>query len=190
MTVSSGSEQRFGAYLRELVDREDRAALAALRRALGKPPGLAAEAHRYVVPWLHDPPDERRDAAYYLVAALFALHQGSWRDPSERAEDSNLGASMRLLANSLERESVERRFTVLLNSHVEEFPRHLRHAVALLKTKEIGIDWARLLQDVQRWGREDRRVQRLWARAFWGHRREEAASESGSSASDDGEAAA
>jgi CRISPR system Cascade subunit CasB len=170
MTVSTRPEARFAAYLKGFADREDRASLAALRRALGKSPGEAAEAHRYVVPWLPPSASRRQEEAYYLVAALFAWHQGSWPPTSERDDATNLGASLRRLAGRTEGESVERRLTVLLNSHPEDLARHLRHVVGLLKAHEVPIDWAQLLRNVQDWHRLDRRVQRAWAKAFWGYR--------------------
>jgi CRISPR system Cascade subunit CasB len=58
---------------------------------------------------------------------------------------------------------------VLLNSHVDELSRHLRHAVGLLKSREVPVDWVQLLHDIPRWDYPSRRVQRDWARAFWGH---------------------
>lgn len=63
---------------------------------------------------------------------------------------------------------VERRFVALLNCHRDDLPAHLRHAVGLLKSKEIPVDWAELLHDILRWDSESRSVQRAWARAFWG----------------------
>ena len=53
----------FITYLEELRDREDRGALAALRRGLGQPPGSAVEMYRYVVPWLPARTTRRREAA-------------------------------------------------------------------------------------------------------------------------------
>lgn len=168
MSVSADREQRFADFLRTLVDREDRAALAALRRGLGKQPGEAAESHRYVVPFTGDL-SIQREATFYLVAALFARHQESWSDGGEPGP-RNLGASIERLAARTEGTSVERRFVALLNSHPEDFAEHLRHVVGVLKAGDVPIDWAQLLRDLQQWDREDRRVQRAWARAFWGRR--------------------
>lgn len=159
-------EQRFVGYLRELVAREDRAALAALRRGLGKAPGEAAESHRYVVPFTSDL-SARREAAYYQVAALFAWHQGSWQADSADPHSTNLGASLERLAARSMGSSVERRFVALLNSHADDLDAHLRQVVGLLKAGDVPIDWARLLRDLQHWDSEDRQVQRAWARAFW-----------------------
>jgi CRISPR system Cascade subunit CasB len=168
--VTETREQRFVRDLRKLVAREDRAALAALRRGLGKGPGEAAECHRYVVPFTSDL-STWREAAFYQVAALFAWHQGSWNDGDGEPVVRNLGASLQQLDARLEGNSVERRFVALLNSHVEDLGEHLRQIVGLLKAGQVPIDWSQLLRDIQRWDREDRLVQRAWARAFWGQQR-------------------
>ena len=62
----------FVSYLEGL--REDRGALASLRRGLGRPPGTVADMYRYVVRWLPDDAPRWREDAYYLIAALFAYH--------------------------------------------------------------------------------------------------------------------
>jgi CRISPR system Cascade subunit CasB len=171
--VSPPKEHRlaFVEHLESLVAAEDRAALAALRRGLGKDPGTVAEMHRYVVPWLPAGCSRFQEDAYYLVAALFAWHQGSWRrEEGPPAAATNLGASFARLAESVESDSVERRFVAMLNCHRDDLPTHLRHAVGLLKSHEIPIDWGQLLGDIQNWGLESRGVQRSWARSFWGGR--------------------
>ena len=166
-------ERRFAEYLASLAGREDgdaRAALAAIRRGLGKEPGEAAEAARYVFPWLRDEDSPRRVAAYFQVAALFATPQLSW-SRGEQDRGLNLGASFRRLAhrdNQAEDPGAERRFVALLNAHPDELDRHLRHAVSLLKAHDVPIDWAQLLRDLQEWTYEGRPVQLDWARAFWG----------------------
>lgn len=169
MSPPNQRDQAFIDHLHKLAD--DRAALAALRRGLGKPPGAAAETYPYVVPFL---PRGRGDAAegpYYLVATLFAYwHQGG-RSVSANPPP-NLGASLAKLRNAQERqggstESVERRFVALLNCHRDDLGQHLRRIVELLRSGEIPLDWAQLLDDVKGWNWESRRVQRAWARAFW-----------------------
>jgi CRISPR system Cascade subunit CasB len=169
MSPPNQRDQAFIEHLHKLAD--DRAALAALRRGLGKPPGASAETYRYVVPFL---PEGRGDAAeepYYLVATLFAYwHQGDRPVPTN--PPPNLGASLAMLRNAEVQkggsaESVERRFVALLNCHRDDLGQHLRRMVGLLRSKGISIDWAQLLADVKGWNWESRRVQRVWARAFW-----------------------
>ncbi|MBI4504637.1 MAG: type I-E CRISPR-associated protein Cse2/CasB [Chloroflexi bacterium] len=174
MSPPTDREQRFVAHLAELVAAEDRAALAALRRGLGKEPGEAAEVFPYVVPWLSSDAGRRdredEEQAYFLVASLFAWHQGAWPAEGDRRRATNLGASFRLAARSRDEggePGVERRFVALLNCHRADLPVHLRHAVGLLKAKEIPVDWAELLHDIRRWDSASRSVQRAWARAYW-----------------------
>ncbi|MCY4089568.1 MAG: type I-E CRISPR-associated protein Cse2/CasB [Caldilineaceae bacterium] len=166
MTQHSKTE-RFVEYLLGLEERKDTGALAALRRGLGRMPGTAPEMHRYVVPWSNGESSRWREDVFYIVAALFAYHPIHWsRDKEAR---SNLGDSFARLrhAEGVSQEGIERRFTGLLSVHMEDLHVHLRHAVSLLKSKTIPIDWVRLLDDLKYWGHEDRLIQRNWARAFW-----------------------
>lgn len=179
MSPSSPHARAFAAYLASLVPDErdarklgDRAALAALRRGLGKSPDEEFEPYRYIGRFLENCTRDEENA-HYLVASLFALHQLSWKDDPADRRPSNLGSSFRILAEHVEadhgdRESVERRFVALLNCHADDLPQHLRHAVSLLRSHEVPIDWAALLDDLQHWGRVESPVRRRWARAFWG----------------------
>ncbi|NQT19769.1 MAG: type I-E CRISPR-associated protein Cse2/CasB [Planctomycetes bacterium] len=158
----------FVAYLESLLEREDRAALAALRRGLGKPPGTAAEMHPYVVPWLGEHTAPWQDAPLYITAALFA----QWHQGTTAAADNvpqNLGCSLRECAriDPDRLKSVERRLVALLNCHPDDLHIHLRHAVGLLKSKNVPLNWSQLLYDIKGWGWESRSVQRNWAKGFW-----------------------
>src|SRR6266446_2558675 len=165
-------DRKFAAYLEELGDRHDgRGAMAALRRGLGQPPGQVPEADRYILRWLPSEPSPwqlREETAYYLVAALFAWHQIPWHQAEGEKGLRNFGASMRALVNQVQSGGPERRFIAILSCSRVELPDHLRHAVSLLKSKAIAIDWAQFLTDIRQWEGEDRRVQSDWARAFWG----------------------
>lgn len=170
MSVSRGRERRFIDYLQGFVEREDRAPLAMLRRGLGKSPGEAAEMHRYILPFLGEDACWREEEAYYRVASLFAWHQRDWhREETQPVFRSrNFGASFTLLTQETGSESIEARFVALLNCRFDDLPEHLRHGVGLLKAHDIPVDWAQLLRDLRHWEREDRSVQRAWARAYWG----------------------
>lgn len=169
MTQPSEREVRFTAFLQGLVTEDDRASLAALRRGLGRSPGGAAEMCRFVVPWLPPGTSVWEEQSYYLVASLFAWHQGTWRGSDTEGEVwTNLGASFARLADALGGlDRVEPRFVALLNSYRDDLPERLRHVVGLLRSEDIPIDWARLLHDLRGWHWESRAVQRAWARAFW-----------------------
>ena len=165
--MSEESEYRFIGHLEALRERGDRAALAALRRTLGKDPVSAPEAYPIVMPYLPDGAGERVERIYFLVGSLFAVHQKSWLRAEPDRSRHDFGASMRILAERRPGGGVERRFGALLACDEAELSDHLRHAVALLKSEEVPIDWASLLSDLKEWNYERRPAQRRWARSFW-----------------------
>jgi CRISPR system Cascade subunit CasB len=154
----------FARDLEDLVTQKNLAALAALRRAVGREPGQAMEPYRYLGRWLANGRPALEDACF-LVAGLFAMHRLSWPDDGQGPH--NLGASFYRLKEKTNSGSVEQRFVALLNCHDDDLASHLRQAVSLLKAHEVPVDWAELLRDVQRWRSEQRWVQRRWARSFW-----------------------
>lgn len=168
-TQAPTRDERFVGALEDLLKMDDRAAMAALRRGLGKRPGAAMEMHPYVVPYTQGLIYERDEEPYYIVAALFGFYPTKrWQSYNEKGQ-TNLGASFKLLAAQNEGgESIQRRFVALLNCDAEDLPDHLRQAISLLKSKDIPVDWLQLLRDIKRWESDERRVQRRWARAFWG----------------------
>lgn len=156
----------FIGYLEQLAEREDRGALAALRRGLGRPPGTVAEMFSYVVPHLPSKLGRDRENDYYLIAALFAYHPA----PGGRG---NMGDHMAQAYSEANEDALDRRVTALLAAHVDDLPYQLRQAVSFLKSKDIPVDWDQLLRDLQGWDHPDRYVQRSWANAYWGARRHE-----------------
>lgn len=150
----------FITYLERL--RDDRGALAALRRGLGQPPGTVADMYRYVVPWLSDETPPLRETAYYLIAALFAYHP-------DAGGTGNMGRHFaRTCDPQGDNSAIERRFTALLAAHPDDLDFYLRQAISFLKSKEVPVNWHQLLSDVLAWDHPDRYVQQQWARAFWG----------------------
>ena len=171
---------RLGAGLRRLVEREDRAGLAALRRGLGKRPGEAPEMFAVLVPLL---PDGRLHAddeeTAYLIASLFASHPASWAGDGDGRWSRNFGASLRRLGDATTSQGADRRMTGLLGSDRERLDDQLRSAVHLLRSKGIPVDWEQLTWDTLQWDRPDRVVQRRWASAFWASPAATEAGESG-----------
>jgi CRISPR system Cascade subunit CasB len=149
-------------YLQNLAKGQNRGALASLRRGLGQPPGTVADMCRYVEPFLGG--DARyKESAFYLVAALFALHPSS-------TEFGDMGKHMAATRTESGSDALERRFTALLATHSDDLPDYLRQAVSFLKSKDIPVNWNQLLRDLQGWSHADRFVQKQWARSFWGGR--------------------
>jgi CRISPR system Cascade subunit CasB len=160
-------DERFIRALENLVTNDDRAALAALRRGLGQQPGETIELYPYVVPYVQGLRYTSDENAYYIIASLVGLYPTlSWQRSDEK-QSINLGASLALLTGD-SGDSLERRFVALLNAHADDLPEHLRQAISILKSKDKPVHWLRLLLDLKQWDREDRRVQRLWAKGFWG----------------------
>lgn len=141
---------------------ENRGALAKLRRGLGKQPGEAMEVYSLIGSFAANTKSKAEEVALYTVATLFGLYPS---DSSEE-ESSNFGSSVSELAEKSDSKSIEARFVALLNSHVDDLPNHLRQMIGLLKSKEVRVNWLQLLRDIHSWDRDDREVQRRWAKAF------------------------
>ncbi|MCX7419854.1 MAG: type I-E CRISPR-associated protein Cse2/CasB [Planctomycetia bacterium] len=162
-------EDRFVGQLAKLEADEDRATLAQLRRGLGKALGFVTERDGWVIRRLPDL-THRELTIYALIASLFAQHptvggSGSFGDAFR--ELGRISPAPDRGPNP----SVEKRFVALLNSNSEELGDRLRHAVSLLRTNNIAIDWRCLLYDALRWDSSRRWVQINWSRDFWGSRR-------------------
>ncbi len=161
--MSNQEGHPFIRYLQKLADGQERGALASLRRGLGQAPGTVADMYRYVEPFLGQERSGLKESAFYLVAALFALHPKS-------IEAGNMGAHMAKARSEGGEDALERRFTALLAAHPDDLPDYLRQAVSFLKSKDVPINWNQLIWDLQKWNDEDRRIQKEWARSFWGGR--------------------
>lgn len=167
--MNLNQETRFLEHLQQFVPQDtpegfrkgNRGALAALRRGLGRKPGTEIAMYPFVGSWVGSKSD--RDAEpFFLVASLFALHPK--HDPNLRS----LGESFsKLFRESSSPESLEHRFTALLNADREELHIHLRHAVSLLKSKGIAINYAQLIRDIRWWGERGSGTRRTLARDFW-----------------------
>lgn len=163
---------RFVARLVDLAEREDRGAMAALRRSLGQEPGTVADACAIVEPFLGESAPPTRVEAFYLVGGLFGLH------PEHREGAGNFGASLhtiRLNEGTADGDSgVERRFRAVLDARHEGLEVHLRNLVKLLHSRkpDVAIDYVQLIRDLEHWDDPEPRVKRRWASGFWGYRHE------------------
>lgn len=159
----------FVEYLESLREREDRGALAALRRGLGHQPGTVPAMYPYVVRWLPEETSRWKETVYYLTAAFFAYH------PKEGGK-GNLGDHFADARDPQgDNTAIERRFTALLAAHPDDLDAYLRQAISFLKSKDVPVNWHQLFYDVRSWGYPDSReyVQKNWARAFWGWQQQE-----------------
>lgn len=166
--MKENKESPFVKSLEKLYHEKDRAALAKLRRGLGKKEGTP-EMYRYVVPYLLQEPKQSVIERYFLIASLFASH------PEPAVRGISMGKVFRAMTEGST--SVEKRFENLLSVDVEDLSAYLRQAVSLAKSKKVRIDFHRLLEDLEKWHYSDRRVQRQWALDFWGYEKEQTENE-------------
>jgi CRISPR system Cascade subunit CasB len=147
--------------------QENRAALAMLRRGLGKQPGEAMEVYRIIGNFAATAKG-KREADLHTIATLYGLYPSESRAGNQ--DNSNFGLSVSELNKKInartKSESIEKRFVALLNAHSDDLSDHLRQMVGLLKANKEEINWLQLLNDLNGWERDDREVQRRWAKSF------------------------
>lgn len=146
------------ARLEALRKDEDRAALARLRRGLGKRKG-DPRMYPYVIPWVGE--DRESIERGILVASLFALH------PEPAPPGRSMGVVFRKMQDGSNQNSLERRFSALLAASREDIGGHLRHAISLAKSQKVNVDYDRLFKDLKGWSHPERYIQLKWARDFW-----------------------
>lgn len=160
--MSNYSSEYLFRRLEHFRDQEDRASLAILRRGLSDF-GRDFSIYAVVGSALPQEAPPRDIDLHLLVACLFATH------PTGVDYSRSFGASAHALSNSLVfgQESLDARFSALLNAAEEDLPIRLRHMISLLKSKDIGVDYRRLLRDLLQWNHGSRWVQKKWARDYW-----------------------
>lgn len=159
-TAEQRSESGLIGYLRGLANKQDRAALAHLRRGLGRKPGDAMEMYPWVGKFAGEETGRAHERAVFLTSALFAYYP----DAPQNAGD--LGSSVKQIAEKSD--SIERRFVALLDADAEDLHYYLRQMIGLLKANSVPVNWEQLFRDIRNWSHDDRFVQRKWARSFWG----------------------
>lgn len=150
--------------LKAMEERDDgpaRAGLAALRVGLRSPNGVCLDAMPHVAPYLGPRENPRQDRWFFAVATLFALH------PHDQPQNESLGGAFAKLRK--ESDSIEKRFQLLLACDEENLWGQLVQIVSLLKSKNVPINWFRLLDDLTKnnWDDPERPLQLRWARDFY-----------------------
>lgn len=159
MTGTTTRENALVDRLEELASRQDRGALARLRAGLQQ--DRALEGLAIVLPYVarHGKSADRDEDDAVLVAGLFSLHPDSGT--------MALPSALRVIAQTSD--SIELRFRALLTADRADLPAHLRHAVSLVASHGLAIDWRDLHNTVRFWDHPSSRSRRTWARAFWSH---------------------
>lgn len=168
-------DRAFAAKLEALGGLADgRQVLAILRRGASGG-AVRFDAIRAVDRFLPRGATDRDFDAYGLVAGLYAVyHQGR---STIAATDGDLGDSFARLGRSpgWDSDRAGRRLTRLLAASSATLRERLRHAVTLLRSADVPVNWAMLARDVRLWDYEGQPVQRRWARSFVAGRAPEAA---------------
>ena len=113
---------------------------------------------------------EHDEEIYFLIATLIGHN--------ERAFEGDFGRTMRMIKDRTGQESIDRRFAILLDSDFAlvdgykngggELAYRMRQCVKLAGSREVGVDWPQLLEDLLLWNRPDRRIRKKWARSYYG----------------------
>ena len=157
-------------------DPEAVAALARLRRGVGKSPGDVIDVLEYTL-LPADVPQPRQDAAtpqewaVHVAMTLFAVHQQSRGERMHR-RGTGLGTALRSLHTGDSRalpDPLVRRFRMLGTADsFAELSHHLRGVVQLLRAGRAPLDYALLADQLLAWQRfGPDRVQLRWGREFY-----------------------
>lgn len=158
--VADYTGNKLNKLLLQSGDNVLRAALAELRRGVGKRPGDVPQLWGY---FLQDMPEEffgdkepsKAEWAVYTSLTLFALHQQG-KDPKSdtmNKEGYSFGTAVnKLVHNEDERERVARRFYAAATaSSMEELSHHMRGIIQLLRGEGIPLDYPMLAADLYRY---------------------------------------
>ena len=155
------------------------AALAKLRRGIGRPPGSMPEIWELTIDGLpeslqsHDGIPTKGEWAVHTALTLYALHQQGKDVASEsmNREGTPLGRAIRSLVETEDDEPrVKRRFDAAATaSSMEEFSYHLRGLVQLLKAKKVPLDYSRLTEELYWFQIPEKRdqVRLKWGQDFY-----------------------
>lgn len=156
------------------------AALARLRRGVGKPPGEVIDLLEFTtLPGAFHAdeasPPEYDEWAVHVAMTLFAVHQQS-RGERMHQRGRGLGGALRSLHQGDPKslpDPLVRRFRMLGTAdNFAELTHHLRGAVQLLRTGSAPLDYGVLTDQLVAWQRGDRsRIQLTWGRQFYRTRR-------------------
>ncbi len=150
-------------WLLSLPEHPQKAALANLRRGVGRMPGDLPAIWGI---FLQDLPPElesktgaptRAEWAIYLALTLYALHQQGHALPGDNMnrEGARFGFAVRQLVKPGEQpqdSSILRRFNALATAaSMREGAQHLRGIVQLLRADGIPLDYAQLAADLYDW---------------------------------------
>ena len=162
---------------------ETKAALANMRRGVGKTPGeipalwgLLFDGFPENLMGFDGNPSEA-EWAVYTALTLFSVHQQSksLSDAFMSRENLKFGNAVRLLAHNTkpeddEFERVRRKFNIVATSaDIRELSHHLRGLIQLMRSEGIPLDYPKLAADLYEWQFPDGllRVRLNWGQDFY-----------------------
>lgn len=153
-------------FVKKLTEIEkDKGKMASLRR------GLSPATQRHAWPVIASLGMDIKNGAAIATAGLFATHP-------KLAQARSFGQTCRLIATESGQsadipESFDKRFRRLIASNTQdEVAGQLSAWIRLAKTKGVGVDYAKLYDDLSWWDRQADQKRVRWARDFWAPRRE------------------
>jgi CRISPR system Cascade subunit CasB len=136
-----------------------RGELAALRQSLQEPLKAAPYVARFLGDGDSDEADSN-DSWLYTIAGLFGWHRNHQKRES-------LGHAFRRLRDKTDSDSIEQRFIALISTDRRRLREPLRHAIQLLASHNLALDWYRLTDDILYWNTFDKKRQHQLARDFY-----------------------
>jgi|ADurb_Gly_03_Slu_FD_contig_21_525058_length_888_multi_2_in_0_out_0_1 CRISPR system Cascade subunit CasB len=167
--VRKSQIMQFIKALDRLEERNETGKMAALKRAAGYTIAESRNAIGVFYQLIPSGVSTKDEEIYFLVATLRFLNSKSL--------DGDFGKTMQMIKGKSDSDSISRRANRLIEATFDTFPDgsngggeimyHLRQWVRLAKSKDVGINWALLLEDLLQWTRSDRFIQKKWARNFY-----------------------
>ena len=146
----------------------DTAALAQLRRGLGKNYDECVEIWQYITPMGNS--NAKQENALFYTFTLFAMHQQG-QTKLVHQEGSDLGVACRnLTLDERSSQSLKNRFLNTARSDSQdELIQHLQGLISILRSKDIPLDYKDLYYAIYYWDDSLKRARkrRIWAHHFY-----------------------
>ena len=163
------------------AESEARAALANLRRGVGRRPGELPQLYGEL---LQDMPEEMYSAgskpsyaewAVYMALTLYAMHQ---QGKDVKTDNISLGnAASELVADNDDTERIWKRlYAVASSADMQEMSYHIRALIKLLRDKDIPLDYPQLAKDLYFYQLSDESAEHIrlkWGQDFYKKRTDE-----------------
>ncbi len=168
------------------AESEARAALANLRRGVGRRPGELPQLYGEL---LQDMPQEMYSSgskpsyaewAVYMALTLYAMHQQGKdvKTDNMNRENVSLGnAASELVADNDDTERIWKRlYAVASSDDMQEMSYHIRGLIKLLRDKDIPLDYPQLAKDLYLYQLSDESAEQIrlkWGQDFYKKRTDE-----------------